>query len=415
MAIDRKEKNMDKNTVFTTRNIQISLFLIVSVLFFISISAFDPYITPYATQLGIPVSQIGIILSVAGFSSIIVRFPIGIFAEMFSKKKIMIQMGLLLTLIVWLIVFLFPSVSSLTVGKLADGITGATWVLYTVLFSMYFKDEDIPKAIGIVQLASTIGPFIGMNIGGNVSELLGYQYSFIIAVLAAALGIVVLFFIKEPVVSSAVKAGKAWQLGKEQLFDKNVWILGLFASIAMMTTYAGRDLLTPVMAGDLGGGAIALTILPNLFMIFNSISSLLSGTFFPKRLGLVKTVTIGALGQGAISIAMPFSSNLMTLYILQSLGGFFFGMTVTILLAMALMGVSHDAQTSRMGLYQSIYSIGLTIGPSISGFILEETDLKIAYLIMGIAVIIIGFLSKKLLPAHLLESGQSQRHLPDDN
>ena len=73
--------------------------------------------------------------------------------------------------------------------------TGGTWVLYTVLFASYFKNDDIPKAMGIIQLASTIGPFIGMNIGGIVSKLFGYEYSFIVAVIAAMLGLFLLLFI----------------------------------------------------------------------------------------------------------------------------------------------------------------------------------------------------------------------------
>jgi len=144
----------------------------------------DPFITPYATQLNIPVAQIGLILSVAGFSLLLVRFQVGIIAKMFGKKKVLIQVGLLITFIAWLIAFFFPSTQSLLVGKTVDGLTGATWVLYTVLFSTYFKNEEIPKAIGTIQLASTLGPFIGMNIGGLVSKIWGYEYSFIVAVVA---------------------------------------------------------------------------------------------------------------------------------------------------------------------------------------------------------------------------------------
>lgn len=391
-----------RNNLSYNRSVQIVLFFILGVLFFISIAAFDPFITPYATQLNIPVAQIGLILSVAGFSSLLVRFPIGIIAKMFSKKKVLIQAGLLITLVAWLFAFLFPSSQSLLLGKTVDGLTGATWVMYTVLFSTYFKNEEIPKAIGTIQLASTLGPFIGMNIGGFVSKVWGYEYSFIVAVIAAGLGLILSFFIIEPQQTPATTAKQAFSLGKEQLLDKDVWILGLFASVAMMTTYAGRDLLTPIVAGELGGDAIAITILPNLFMIFNSIAAVLSGTFFPKRLGLIRTVAIGALGQGIIAIAIPYSSSLMMLYVLQSFGGFFFSMNITILLSLILIGVPAEVQTSRMGLYQSIYSVGLMIGPMISGFILESTNLKTSYLIIGSAIILMALLSKRLLPAHLL-------------
>ena len=393
---------MNKNNALNNRKTQLILFFVVGVLFFICISSFDPYITPYATQLGIPVSKIGVILSIAGATSIIVRFPIGIFAEMFRRRKILVQLGLLLTVVCWLLAFWFPSIATLSMGKVADGVTGGTWVLYTVLFASYFKDEEIPKAMAMIQLASTVGPFIGMNIGGTCSKLMGYEYSFIVAVIAAVIGLLLLMFIREPEVVSGVSMKTAWSYGREQLLDRDVWILGLFASVAMMTTYAGRDLLTPLMAGDLGGDAVALTILPNLFMIFNTIATALSGVF-SQKFGLVRTVAAGALGQGVVAAAMPFSPNLMTLYVLQAAGGFFFGMTATVVLALIIMGVRPEVQTSRMGLYQSIYSVGLTIGPMISGFILEETNLRITYFVMAVAVILIGLLSKKLLPIHLLQ------------
>lgn len=402
---------MNQNNTVGNRNLQLILFFIVGVLFFICISSFDPYITPYAMQLGIPVSKIGLVLSIAGAASIVVRFPIGIFAEMFRKRKILVQLGLMLTVVCWLLAFLFPSITTLSFGKIADGVTGGTWVLYTVLFASYFKDEDIPKAMGMIQLASTIGPFIGMNIGGTVAKILGYEYSFIVAVIAAIIGWLLLFLIKEQDVVTGVDARTAWSYGKEQLLDKDVWILGLVASVAMMTTYAGRDLLQPLMVHELGGDAVALTILPNLFMIFNSIATALSGILFQK-FGLVKTVTVGALGQGAIAILMPFSPNLITLYVLQAAGGFFFGMTVTVLLALIIMGVRPEVQTSRMGLYQSIYSVGLTVGPIISGYILEATSLKVTYFILAAAVIVIGCFSRKLLPTHLLhEEEQEQSHI----
>lgn len=402
---------MMSNNPVGTRKLQLILFFIVGILFFICISSFDPYITPYAMQLGIPVSKIGLVLSIAGAASIVVRFPIGIFAEMFRKRKILVQLGLMLTVVCWLLAFLFPSITTLSFGKIADGVTGGTWVLYTVLFASYFKDEDIPKAMGMIQLASTIGPFIGMNIGGTVAKLLGYEYSFIIAVIAAIIGWRLLFLIKEPVVVTGVDVQTAWSYGREQLLDKDVWILGLIASVAMMTTYAGRDLLQPLMVDELGGDAVALTILPNLFMIFNSIATALSGVFFQK-FGLVKTVTVGALGQGTVAILMPFSANLYMLYVLQATGGFFFGMTVTVLLALIIIGVRPEVQTSRMGLYQSIYSVGLTVGPIISGYILEATSLKVTYFILAAAVIVIGCFAWRLLPTHLLKKNdQGQSHI----
>ena len=77
-------------------------------------------------------------------------------------------------------------------------------------------------------------------------------------------------------------------------------------------------------------------------------------------------------------------------------------MNITVLLSLILIGVRAEVQTSRMGLYQSIYSIGLMFGPMISGFVLESTNLKTSYFIMASAILIMALLSKRLLPEHLL-------------
>lgn len=42
---------MNKRNIFSNRKLQLILFFIIGVLFFICISSFDPYITPYALQL----------------------------------------------------------------------------------------------------------------------------------------------------------------------------------------------------------------------------------------------------------------------------------------------------------------------------------------------------------------------------
>ncbi|MFQ7473308.1 MAG: MFS transporter, partial [Anaerovoracaceae bacterium] len=113
------------------RMVQIVLFFIISTLFFVSISTYSSYITPLATDIGITPTVIGVILGATGMVSMFVRFPIGILSQMFSKRKLVIQLGLLVTVVAFFIAFLIPSAVTLFIAKAVGGLTGATWVMYT--------------------------------------------------------------------------------------------------------------------------------------------------------------------------------------------------------------------------------------------------------------------------------------------
>lgn len=389
------------------RNVQIVLFFIIGTLFFISISSYTAFITPYAQELKFSSSSIGMILGATGFASLLSRFPVGVMSQLFKKKKIMIQLGLLLVFS-WLLVFFFPSFGTMYAAKAMGGITGATWVMYTVMFTTYFTEEEIPKSIGIIQLVSSIGPIIGANVGGYFSSLYGYEYAFMVAVFAAGLGLILSLFLKEPKTAPPASSSEILHIAKNQLVNKNAWIIGLFATIAMMTTYAGVDYLVPVLVGNMGGGALERTMITNFFRIFGMIAAPVCGIFFYKKLGLVKTIALSGIATGIASIACPFAPNFAALYALQAMVGFFFNVNITALMALVIMGVPQNEKPARMGMYQSIYSLGLMVGPMLSGFLMETVSLQTCYMIMGAAIIITGLFAKPLLPKDLIAASKKE-------
>jgi MFS family permease len=93
--------------------LNIILFFIITVLFFISISAFDPFISSYAKDLGISPAVIGSVMGVTGLASMFFRFPLGVFSDMLNKRRLIIQVGLLITIIGWIIAFIEPNATTL--------------------------------------------------------------------------------------------------------------------------------------------------------------------------------------------------------------------------------------------------------------------------------------------------------------
>jgi predicted MFS family arabinose efflux permease len=64
-------------------------------------------------------------------------------------------------------------------------------------------------------------------------------------------------------------------------------------------------------------------------------------------------------------------------------------------MGLALQSVEPDARASAMGAFQSIYALGMTLGPLISGFIARQWNITAVYLSSGalvIAAIVVGAL-----------------------
>ncbi|MFJ7755757.1 MFS transporter [Peribacillus muralis] len=385
----------------------IILFFIITVLFFISISAFDPFISSYAKDLGIAPAVIGSVMGVTGLASMFFRFPLGIFSDILNKRRLIIQIGLLITIIGWLIAFIEPNAATLYLAKFLDGVTGATWVLYTVMFASYFGVHNSAKAVAFLTLADYIGALAGSVIGGIVANSYGYSYSFLVAVIAAAIAFVLSFFLDEKKVLVKKKKQDIKQIVKEQMTDKNLWLLSLLAIIALMASFGMRVTFTPLVARDLGANAIALSWLSNTFLIAGGIAAALCGGFFYKKLGLVNTAVLGAALQCVVAILTPFTPNLLLLFGLQAFSGIAFALNFTVLMSLSIMNIPEHKQSTRMGFFQSVFSFGMFFGPVLMGILTEAFSRSFSFIIIGILSAFSGIIIKLFIKTNTIGNQSS--------
>ncbi|NGP46793.1 MFS transporter [Bacillaceae bacterium SIJ1] len=382
----------------TSLRLDMCLFFMMSLLFFMSISAFDPFISAFATDIGIAPAVVGGIVGVAGLASLITRLPVGVLSDMFLKRKLFIQIGLLVTIICWTIAFIAPSATTLYIGKISDGITGSTWVIYNVMFASFFGAREAAKAVAILGVASPFGSLIGSTVGGLIATSYGYEYSFMVAVVAACIALILSFFVKERK-ESEIKTKYDMTILTEQISDKTIWIIGVLATISIMIPFGTRDTFTPLVAVDLGANPFAISWLSNTHLIFYGLAAALCAPFFYKKLGLVRTAIWGALLQGLIVILIPYAPNLLALFTLQGLAGIAFGMNFTVLTSLSIHHIPAQKQSTRMGLFQSIYAAGMFAGPVLMGILTDSFSRTTSFLVIGIVsvlcAVLTGFLLKK--------------------
>ena len=360
------------------------LFFIISILFFICIHSIDAFLAPMMLERGIEPQVMGIIMGASGLATLLIRFPLGIVSDVVKSRKIFIQISLLLPIFTWPLAWLEPNAVTLYLAKAADGVTAATWVLYNILFIRYFDRKEAPAAVALLALAGPVGVFIGNCIGGLLIHYFENNIAFFLSCVSGLLALVLTTRIHD--VHDAVQAPtlKACIAGaRKQLSDRSVWLIGILATIVILVPFATRDTLTPIYAEQLGGRAGILSLLSNIHLIFYALAIALCSAVFYKRLGVMKTAVVGIILQVLSTLGIPFTDNWYIIYSLQALAGFSFGMAFAAFMSLSVVNTTPDEQSTRMGLFQTIYSLGMFIGPVIMGVMLQHINLPSGYLFIA--------------------------------
>jgi len=370
-----------------------ALFFTISVLFFISITSFDPFVSSYAAALGIPAALIGSVVGVTGLASAFARLPLGIASGLLSRRKLFIQAGFALTAASWTAAYLAPGAATLFAGKLSNGLAGSTWVIYTVMFTSYFAAKEGAKAMAIISVASPLGSFVGSTAGGLVIHEFGYEAGFAVAIFAALLALALTFFLKD----GETRGGSFDRSAlSSQLADTRLWMIALLGILVQMTMYGTRDTFTPLMAQRLGAGPIEISWLANTHLVLFALSTALCPWLY-RRLGLARTGAAGFALQGLAILAMPLASSLPALFALQAVAGVAYGMAFTFLMSIVLEGAKPQEKTTRMGFFQSLYSVGVFAGPLLLGLLVDRASETTGFAVWGALSVLGGALTVRML------------------
>lgn len=360
------------------------LFFLISVLFFICIHSIDAFLAPMMLEQGIEPQTMGLIMGASGLATLLIRFPLGIISDVVKSRKIFIQISLLLPIFTWPLAWLEPNAATLYLAKAADGVTAATWVLYNILFIRYFDRKEAPAAVALLALAGPVGVFIGNCVGGLLIHFFDNNIAFFLSCVSGLLALLLTTRISD--VHDAVQAPtlQACIAGaRRQLADRSVWMLGLLATIVILVPFATRDTLTPVYAEQLGARAGILSLLSNIHLIFYGIAVALCSSVFYRNMGVVKTAVVGIVLQVLSTLGIPFTDSMYVIYGLQALAGFSFGMAFAAFMSLSVVNTAPDEQSTRMGLFQTIYSLGMFIGPVIMGVMLQHINLASGYIVIA--------------------------------
>ncbi|SHJ56376.1 Predicted arabinose efflux permease, MFS family [Geosporobacter subterraneus DSM 17957] len=359
------------------------LFFIITGFFWFSLYTYIPQMTNYAKEMGASYKMIGLIAGVYGLSQTILRIPLGIVSDAFNRRKVFVEIGLLITVASALLVFLVPNVYMLLMGRFIAGIAAATWVNFTVMFSGYFDASQSTKAIGIINSASKVGQFTAMLLGGVVSLRFGIRYVFLLSVLGGSIGFILSLFVREKQDPRRRKTFRTADLSSI-LSDRYILHISLLGIISQLMNYSTTFGFTPLIASGLGADNLDLGLLATAFNLPQIAFAALSGTLFIKYFGEKNTLLLGFSVTTAMCMITPFVPNLPILYFVQVINGIGNAISFPLLMGLVIKNVDTGLRNTTMGVYQAMYGVGMLIGPMLLGSVGDAFGLVSGFIATGL-------------------------------
>ena len=369
---------------------------IVVILFWFSMYVYVPTLTPYAQKLGASMQLVGMIIGSYGFTQMIVRIPIGIVCDKTGNKKNFVIIGCALLFLSGLGLYFAKSPILILIFRGLSGVAAGTWVAFTVLYSEYFNENQAANSMGNILACNSFGNLIGVFFGGLFSQTYGQKSTFILAFITAGIAFILSFFVYEDrkYIESSVSVKKIINTG----LDKNVLIPSFISIFLQAIIFSSMFGYTPAVNTIGGMSSFQLGLVSTFFLISKIGGAKLSGQYFEKNYGYGKSISFGFL---LIAIMTAFtvnvSSNPILSYLVHVVGGCGYGITISLLMSYIISETDKSRKTIAMGIFQSIYGIGMFAGPVISGYIIKWIGYGANYTILTILGVISSIFSLMFL------------------
>lgn len=356
----------------------------------LTVVAITPAFPRIVQELNISPQEVGLLISVFTFPGIITTIGFGVLADRFGRKKILFA-TLMISGIAGTTCAFVRDFNSLLLLRFLQGI-GAGPLLslsVTVIGDLYSGDE-CAKAMGYNVSALDIGLTIFPFIGGAIA-MLGWYYPFIIQFITIPVGILLLFYLKNPEIKDEQSIKEylknAWQI------IKNRRIIGLFfdSAITFMIFFGIYMTYLPLLIGiSFGASPIVIGSIMSFIPLVSAFTSSQVGKLARRssEKNLIKAAFI--LYALALSI-IPFVSNIWLLLIPAVIFGIAHGTNEPSIHALLSSSASIKHRAALMSVNWTVVRLGQTLGPLLMAATFVMWDIS-AVFYSGVVLSIIMFL-----------------------
>ena len=369
------------------------LLCFVTGLFWFSQYAFVSYMSPTLQSIGSTAAMIGLVAGMAGLAQLILRVPLGIIAGLIRNHKLIIILGCLTTAVSVGLMGLAFAEWQFLILRTFTGIGAATWISFTVLFSSYYDPSEQNKAIGLINVFNNAGRILSFALGSAASMMFGIRSTFF---LSSAIGFVAAGL---ALMLEEKKSDKPPQKLRDLLsvgLERKLLVPSLLSTMLFFVTFGTAYSFTSNYALSVGIPAMHLGFITSVFALFMVLGSAAAGsrlyyTAGPRALSAASFLMLAIYCAGIIC-----TRSLFALYFWQIFGGFGNGLGQSLYMTESVIRFEPEKKSSAMGFYQAMYSLGMTFGPILMGWAVDQAGFSVSFWAMA-ALSIAGLLASLVI------------------
>jgi predicted MFS family arabinose efflux permease len=362
----------NRDRLFSIVSAAIAIFL-----YWASLYVYVPILPTHARSLGATEAQIGAILASYGLTQLFFRLPLGLLSDRLQRKKVFALIGTLLIAASGVGLALSDTPTGLFAFRALSGCAATAWVTITVLYNSQFPIEQAVRTSGQLNFLSAIGQITAMTSGGLIADSWGARLTFWASAVLSLPTLVAFSVVKD--VRGTRGAGITLPQFRRAITTPRLLLVSGLAACSQYAMFATSLGFAAVRAQDLGASDVQLGLLTTAVQVAKAIPMLVIGV--RGRPGNSRRATIIGLTLIAVPLlAFPFFEELHWLIACQFAMGVGVGIAFPVLMGLALQAVDPEARASAMGVFQSIYALGMTLGPAVSGLFAARWGIVGVYL-----------------------------------
>ena len=371
-----------------------SLLFAVTAVFWCSQYSYTPYVNPELAKMGMSAAFMGLVSSAYGLTQTLLRLPQGMAAYRIGRQKPFVLIGSLFTAISAAVMLLFYSPAGFFAGRALAGVSSASWVSFSVLYGSYYTFEEAPRRISQLNFANMLGRLVGFVLILLIVPMFGVKSAFIFSLLVGSTAFLMAFRLREaPRVRQTLCKKDLAKIARDP-YLRVCSFLGILSQIISFGTYYT---FTVNAAAALGAASADLSLLSIFMIIPNLLTNYAATMYLMKKISARWLVAAGFLVSCLYCILVPLARNMTALYACQVLAGISAALTFAILMGQCVRDIPQERRAVAMGMFQSLYGIGMTVGPLIVGMVIDASSLKTAYFAVAALAAVSTLLSYRMM------------------
>jgi len=380
----------------TNRKAAIGLYALAVFFFWGSQYIYLPALPTYVQSKVGDLSLVGFVLSMYGLWQALARIPLGIATDWLGWRKPLIIAGLALGgLGAWML-GTSNDFLGLTLGRAVTGISTGTWVVVVVAFSALFPPQDAVRASSLLMLANSLGRIVATISTGPLDDWGGAAMPFFVATGLALFAALLIFPIGEtrrashaPSTSSIIAL----------LRRRDVMLPTILSTLSQYVLWSTSFGFIAVLAKQFGATSVGQGMIVTLHIVLATLGNLVALSL-SQRLGAPRILGASFVLLFIGTLIAGLAPTLPILFLAPVFIGLSLGISYPVTMGMSIEQVNETERAIAMSLHQTIYAVGMFVGPACSGLVASYIGLQPMFSVTAFVSLALGLYGTSRFKVH---------------